>query len=419
MSRSLSAPSSPEMEKSGPSSPRTSPKAYRSSPLAPARPSGISVTAPTPDPDRFGVDGDDDEDDGARSPLDVSATSVISPSVSLSSLTTVPYTSPSPMHSYARSVSGANEFYGLGRAANETMESVLRDEVGRWAGGGTRRPSSYAHRRVSSLAHGAPPRTSSTGPPPSASASSETETLLWTFAKLEAHFEVDGRLIKPHEFLSVKRALFSGVGGGSGPGFGMVGGGTLGGAATSNGTAQKGGWRGWLFGSGGDPPAAADHAQPDAGSATVSMAQEGGAGEEEGMGGSLEARRARAMKDSAVPMFSTPPSVVAVDMKLAPGESKTCGSSPLVSEASQGADPSAVRIPQTPSRSAYRRTCRRASKVGPSSSSTASSSAPTVPARRGSPGRPRSRSAGSCASPSASTTTSPVRRSEDFPAGRS
>ena len=43
-----------------------------------------------------------------------------------------------------------------------------------------------------------------------------------------------------------------------------------------------------------------------------------------GLLGSLEDRRNRAMNDRAVPTLSVPPSILAVDLDLQPGESKTC-----------------------------------------------------------------------------------------------
>ena len=42
--------------------------------------------------------------------------------------------------------------------------------------------------------------------------------------------------------------------------------------------------------------------------------------------GSLEERRNRAMNDKNYPVFSSPPSILAVDLTLEPGESKTCKS---------------------------------------------------------------------------------------------
>lgn len=110
-----------------------------------------------------------------------------------------------------------------------------------------------------------------------------TLTLLWSFAHLEGTFEVDPTLIKPAEFIEVKRSLIAGFGSG-------LGGGTLDSGPEST------GWRNWIW-----------------------------EGERTG-GATLEARKANVMKERTIPTFSSPPSILGVDVVLEPGQSKTCTS---------------------------------------------------------------------------------------------
>lgn len=148
-----------------------------------------------------------------------------------------------------------------------------------------------------------------------------TQTLLWTFAQLQGSFELDDTLIKPAEFIAVKRALVGGEGLTSGAG--LVGGGTLHGGAGDAGA----GWREWLLGNGQSPPpglegvtSPTEHlAVPTPSSSAGRRASGGGIS-------TLEQRRTRVMADKTVPTFSTPPSILAVDLDLAPGEAKTCAS---------------------------------------------------------------------------------------------
>lgn len=288
----------------------------------------ISLTAPTPDPS-----SDVPSFTGSSTPYSPSVG--VSPAGSTSNL--------SSTIDHPRSGS----FYTLGSSANETMDSVLREEVGDWAVGNGG-PSGTAarrfvtpHRRASSMSVQSDLSAASAPPglqPPAnlvprrlksgRSGESTTELLLWTFAKLEAHFEVDERLIKPTEFQDVKKALFgktgAGAAGGVGAGGGMFGAGAGAvGGGTLEGTEEppRTGWRGWLFGSGGGSgsPAGPSDGGGNMGSPTARTYSPGVGGT-----GTLEQRRNKAMQDKAVPMFSTPPSVVAVDLKLAPGESRNC-----------------------------------------------------------------------------------------------
>jgi hypothetical protein len=176
------------------------------------------------------------------------------------------------------------DFYNLGQGANDTMDSVMRDGVT----DSMRRPS---RRRSSSivsmsgydLSSPSPSSSSATvngySPPQSNRPDAATQTLLWTFAHFEGQFEVDESLIKPAEFIAVKHALFGERGG-------MVGGGSMGGEDKS---------KSWL----GDTR------------------------------GSLEERRNRALGDRSVPILRAPPSILGVDIRLRPGEKKTCESPSL------------------------------------------------------------------------------------------
>lgn len=155
-------------------------------------------------------------------------------------------------------------FYSQGN--NETMDSVVQAGVDEWK----RKASAHGPPQPTPR-H--PPWTPSLHPP-------NTLGLLWSFAHLEGTFEVDDMLIKSTEFLEVKRALLGGAAG--------VGGGTLG--------ERRGrsGWRDWIWGKDG------------------------------GKGASLEERKEKGLREKTVPTFSSPPSILGVDLVLEPSESKSC-----------------------------------------------------------------------------------------------
>ncbi|BGP42252.1 Golgi membrane exchange factor (Ric1p-Rgp1p) subunit [Rhodotorula kratochvilovae] len=145
--------------------------------------------------------------------------------------------------------------------------------------------------------YGAPPPSrrffSAPPAPPAPTHEPNTLSVLWAFAHLEGAFEVDESLIKPAEFVGIKRLLAGGQGGVG------VGGGTL------EERRAGGGWRSWLFGGG-------------AGGAAQGREDEGGEG-----AASLEERKKRAVEERAVPMLSCPPSILGVDVMLKPGESRS------------------------------------------------------------------------------------------------
>ena len=216
-----------------------------------------------------------------------------------------------------------NGFYGMGK--NETMDSVdeakydlhARPPVARRlfstpsaaSPNGLApppRPSVRGHERNRSISYGNAPTSSSpalTHPP-------NTIVLLWAFAHLEGSFEVDESLIKPAEFLEVKRLLVGGTGGVG------LGGGTLEERKTGGGWRD---WFGWGGGGGGGGGKGGGRAPTPAAS---SDDLRGGAA-------SLEERKKKVIEERAVPILSCPPSILAVDLVLKPGESKTCKRSPL------------------------------------------------------------------------------------------
>ncbi|GAA6063717.1 hypothetical protein JCM10212_001828 [Sporobolomyces blumeae] len=198
-----------------------------------------------------------------------------------------------------------NGFYGIGR--NDTMDSVVHDSLNASYSSASRTGPLFQD----SMRPGPDLGLSSSNglkppPPPAILHPPNTISILWAFAHLEGSFEVDDQLIKPSEFLEVKQLLAGGVGGVG------VGGGTL-----EERKKESGGWRSWLWG--GDaspkPPAATGGVRSG-----VAQESEAGAG---GGGATLEERKEKAVKDKEVPIFSCPPSILGVDLVVAPGESKS------------------------------------------------------------------------------------------------
>lgn len=189
----------------------------------------------------------------------------------------------------------AREFYRGGQ--NIPMDELMRarlDERARnanWkesprsAGAGT----TAFQRRTASISGmaGRPAPTIYSPPPPKPTNfmhPPNTLLLLWSFVHLEGTFEVEESLIRGSEFNDVKRSLLAGFGSG-------LGGGNLGELRDSP------GWKHWLWGSDTDRTTA---------------------------GASLEERKTSMMSDHSVPTFSSPPSILGIDLVLEPGESKTC-----------------------------------------------------------------------------------------------
>lgn len=179
-------------------------------------------------------------------------------------------------------------FYGVGQ--NETMDSVVQLD---YESRTSQRKASSAGPTVSRFDQ------ATTRPPTSSVISrnaffhpSNTLSLLWSFAHLEGTFEVDDTLIKTAEFVQLKKELLGGLAG--------VGGGTL--EDRKNTGGGGGGWKDWIWGS-------------------SSSASGGGTA----VGGAtLEERKNQTMRDASIPTFSSPPSILGVDLVLEPGESKSC-----------------------------------------------------------------------------------------------
>lgn len=199
-----------------------------------------------------------------------------------------------------------NAFYGLGR--NDTMESVVRDQLTSWSHGGappSRRPSASnvsSSPQVPNIATGSSPLFPQRG-----TAAPGTETVLWSFAQFSGSYEVDESLIKPGEFEEVKRRLAFGdalsASGTSAPR--AIGGGDLGHDENGDAAAAKG-WaaylRNALGGAEGGQAASSRHRRT---------------------GSTMLEVRQKTMASKTIPTFSSPPSIVAVDLNLLPGESKT------------------------------------------------------------------------------------------------
>lgn len=241
----------------------------------------------------------------------------------------------------------ASDFYGISR--NESVDSVLRESISSFAA------LSRSHRQP--LAHLKPPkphgRSYSAASTPLHSApirplgnheeETGTETLLWAFAQFAGSFTVEAGLVKNGEFLAMKQSLLGGQSGGRNRldgfvGHAHVGGGTL--SAEPAPDPAKGTVSGklasWIWGSSTsktasvvdrhrsssaltlDPVLDASHRRASAAGMEASPVSAGPTM------GSLEDRRNRAMNDSSFPVFTSPPSILAVDLALDPGESKTC-----------------------------------------------------------------------------------------------
>ena len=174
-----------------------------------------------------------------------------------------------------------------------------------------------------------------------------TETLLWAFAQFSGSFTVEEALVKNGEYVAVKRSLVGGGKGGSNSrgtgGEGAIGGGSLGTEnLNANSSVSKGGWTNWLWGGASGSSDPQDHQRSSGGNSGASGAVADPVVDGRNVRrasaatvvpqlasitpaiGSLEERRKRMMNDASIPVFSSPPSILAVDLVLEPGESKTC-----------------------------------------------------------------------------------------------
>lgn len=141
--------------------------------------------------------------------------------------------------------------------------------------------------------------------------------VFWSYAHLEGTFEVEDELIKSAEFIEVKKSLLGGFGS-------ALGGGTL------EEPRPAKGWRDWLWGN-------AEEEEEQSKS----------------VGATLEERKLNSLSEKTVPTFSSPPSILGVDLILEPGESKSCKfvseilipSRNKTDERSSLADTFSIRIP--------------------------------------------------------------------------
>lgn len=195
-----------------------------------------------------------------------------------------------------RDRSNQNGFYGVGE--NSTMESVLREDMTRFA-----QSRNEGQDRVQS-----PLYNNKRSAPPG------TETVLWAFAQFGGQFQVDESLVKPGEFERIKQRLAgmtpvqSAYGSYSSQSLG-VGGGELGNDVEhSENNADKGGWTSYLRG------VLSSGAGSKRGTFSVSHKR---------AGSTLLDSRQKTISSRTIPVLSNPPSIIAVDLQLAPGESKS------------------------------------------------------------------------------------------------
>lgn len=183
---------------------------------------------------------------------------------------------------YTQASNNGRAFYGVGQKGGKNGTAESTGPRGSHSAGPTSTIFPDARGRATSVG-GAPNRSSPSYPQNQFLYPANTITVLWSFAHLEGTFETDDELVKPAEFNEVKRALLEGFGSG-------IGGGTLIERRTD------GGWREWIFGS------------------------------EDGTraGATLEERKNYSMREKSVPTFSSPPSILGVDLVLEPGQSKSC-----------------------------------------------------------------------------------------------
>lgn len=206
---------------------------------------------------------------------------------------------------------GADSFYNLGE--NSTMESVLREDLTQFS-------------RMGPNGTSISPSQSSSGGQVSAqenrdqTARSDIENVLWTFAQFGGQFQVDESLIKPGEFEQVKQRLAGLIGGGIATQLGgqlghngptAIGGGELGAPSEGlEGEERKSseGWGSYLR----------NVLSSGAGSKNSSIAPQ-----HRRKGSTLLDTRQKTLSSRSIPILSNPPSMIAVDLELAPGQSRS------------------------------------------------------------------------------------------------
>lgn len=211
--------------------------------------------------------------------------------------------------------SGADAFYGLGE--NSTMESVLREDFTQFS-------------RMGPNATSLSPQNSTNGQMENGKSSQtidhnerlDSETVLWTFAQFGGHFQVDESLVKPGEFEQIKQRL-AGLGGT--------------GALSTSSLAAINGHLGPTAIGGGELGAAVEAAEGEErkvsegwGSYLRNVLSAGGGSKNATMtahhrrsGSTLLDTRQKTMASRSIPVLSNPPSMIAVDLELAPGQSRS------------------------------------------------------------------------------------------------
>ncbi|CAO1637659.1 unnamed protein product [Parajaminaea phylloscopi] len=198
------------------------------------------------------------------------------------------------------------QFYGTGR--NDTMESVVRDQFTQWSRGAP-------HPRSTTAVPGAGARGTHPSPlfPQHAGPKQGTEVVYWSFAQFSGSYEIDESMIKPGEFEEVKRKLAFGDGlANTAPQGTMrtLGGGDLGHLDEVTPDSDRTGQAGW-------------------GSYLRNVLSGSASGS--GSGQRSHRRTSSTMLDTSqrmmtsrtIPLFSSPPSIVAVDLSLTPGQSRS------------------------------------------------------------------------------------------------
>jgi len=261
------------------------------------------------------------------------------------------------------------DFYQQGR--NDTMESVVRDKMTDWSGIGLGSQKDRDRRSSISSVTSSQSRNSNNPNTPTSRSSKKplvpgTETLLWSFAQLRGTCEIDETLIKAEDFERLKKRLAYGegqgdsnlkggrkiLGGGEfdlggGFGFNHLNHGTLGNedswssylksalwlsSSTSNSAQSKRSSSSLSFNSDDGSTPYSPHSSisefptsMSSNSSISSKASEKASGHKHKRTGStMLDNHTRTLTSKSFPTFSMPPSMIAIDLVLKPGESKSC-----------------------------------------------------------------------------------------------
>ena len=209
-------------------------------------------------------------------------------------------------------------------------------------------PSPARHNRAVSAFSGVPPlsappfeRTPISSLPPDSDTSVQ---ILWSYAKFDGSFVIDPTLIRDHEFQAVKHAMFGdaqhlhGRVAAGGASEAVIGGGTLN-MEPDTPSAPKSSWSSWLWrqsddaasnisstrsSSAGAQAESDNKSQPSRAPASRKLHRTVTFTSDAATAGSLEGHRQRILQSSNMPIITCPNSIVAVDLRLLPGESRSC-----------------------------------------------------------------------------------------------